>query len=395
MKDMMKDMRNDEQGQIVVIVAFALVVLLLAAGLAIDGGTLLFSRRSMQNAADAAALAGTRELSQAMCDNTPANATDAAVSAAVDEFSLRNGVSSTDAIEATYVRFDNFNDVVQFSPPVYVGQGVVPNGASGVAVTTTITQSTYFMGLVGTDSSHTGAAATAVTGPPFIVGGMRPFGVPLFTIQNMSVGECFTLSFKNCDEDAPLGDPDACYIYDDAGNEIGQHRGWMNLGYVWRAPDATAWSRAVDTSPDANDMKGYMCEGWNNTLWADCEWNSGCQTGDFIHALPGTTSSGIGALFHDCSEVFDQQITIPIYDLVPQYDEITTNKPADAGAGGYYYHVVGFGAVRIQEDGSSQGGGLLHACLDEVIMGQGQPSPNTGFGTDVCATHTMVVTLWR
>jgi Flp pilus assembly protein TadG len=390
-----KETRSDERGQIVVIVAFALVVLLLAAGLAIDGGTLLFNRRSMQNAADAAALAGARVLSQAMCDDTESNATDHMVDMAVQEFATRNGVvSAEDDIYATYVYFDNFNDVVQFSPPVIVGEGAVPSGASGVAVTTTFTQSTYFMGLVGTDESNTGATATAVTGPPFIVGGIRPFGVPLFTVQNMSVGDCFTLSFKNCDEDAPLGDPDGCYIYDDSGASIGQHRGWMNLGYVWRSPEATSWPRAVSSAPAASEMKELMCSGWDNTLWADCQWNNGCQTGDFIHAIPGTTASGIGELKH-CPEVYGQQIFIPIYDLVPQYDEIDSAKPANAGAGGYYYHIVGFGGVRIQEQGTSQGASEIRACLDEVIMGQGQPSPNTGFGTDVCSTHTMVVTLWR
>jgi hypothetical protein len=275
-----------------------------------------------------------------------------------------------------------------------VGDGAVPNTAVGVAVTTTITQSTYFMGLIGQDMSQTGATATAITGPPYIVGGMRPFGVPVFLAQS-NEGDCFTLNFKNCDEDAPLGDPSGCYIYDDDGNEIGQHRNWMNLGYVWRVPESPGWERAVDTAPDANDIKNWMCEGWDGALWADCDWN--CQTGDFIHAAPGTTSSGIGVLIHDCPQVFDQPIVIPIYDVVPHYDEITSAKPGPAGAGNYYYHIVGFGAVRIQDEdnGTSQGSGELRVCVDEVIMGQGQPSPNTGFGNDICVNHTMVVTLWR
>ncbi len=42
-----------EQGQTVVIVAFAVIALLAFAGLAIDGGTAYLNRRRMQNAADA------------------------------------------------------------------------------------------------------------------------------------------------------------------------------------------------------------------------------------------------------------------------------------------------------------------------------------------------------
>jgi Flp pilus assembly protein TadG len=389
---------RSERGQVVIIMALAIVVLLLAAGLAIDGGMLLFGRRTMQNAADAAALAGTRELAGAICDFEAADVTDAAVHSAVLDLAGRNGVSDPNAIQAAYVRFVG-SEVVQFDPSVLVGSGSVPQGAAGVVVTTTLTRPTVFMRLIGRDDATAGATATAVTGPPWVAGGMRPFGVPVELAQS-NEGDCFTLSFKNCDEDAPLGDPDGCFIYDDDGNIIGQHRNWLNLGYVWREPDAYDWYRAVDTAPDADDIKEWMCDGWSGTLYTDCRWETeGCQTGDFIHAAPGTTSSGIGVVSHQCAEVFGQPILVPIYDVVPHYDQIETEKPGPAGAGNYYYHIVGFGAVRIEEDEgdceTSQGAGLLCVCVDEAIIGQGQTSPNSGFGSDICVNHTLVVTLWH
>ena len=54
--------RTSERGQMLVIVALALTTLVAMAGLVIDGGMALANRRQVQNAADSAALAGTRVL---------------------------------------------------------------------------------------------------------------------------------------------------------------------------------------------------------------------------------------------------------------------------------------------------------------------------------------------
>src|SRR5438270_11341097 len=51
-----------ESGQTLVIIALSMTAMLGIAGLVIDGGTAFVYRRAMQNAADAAAIAGTRVL---------------------------------------------------------------------------------------------------------------------------------------------------------------------------------------------------------------------------------------------------------------------------------------------------------------------------------------------
>jgi uncharacterized membrane protein len=53
---------ENERGQAIVILALAMAALLLFASLAIDGGNAYVERRRAQNAADAAALAGARQL---------------------------------------------------------------------------------------------------------------------------------------------------------------------------------------------------------------------------------------------------------------------------------------------------------------------------------------------
>jgi uncharacterized membrane protein len=50
--------KKQESGQIVVLLSISLLVLLIVAALAVDGGMIYSERRFVQNAADAASLAG-------------------------------------------------------------------------------------------------------------------------------------------------------------------------------------------------------------------------------------------------------------------------------------------------------------------------------------------------
>ena len=58
----MKALKSSENGQVLILLAVGIVALLGFTALAIDGGAIFFDRRSAQNAADAAALAGAYEL---------------------------------------------------------------------------------------------------------------------------------------------------------------------------------------------------------------------------------------------------------------------------------------------------------------------------------------------
>jgi len=58
MKKIIQDRNNQETGQIIVLLAISLVVVLIVAALAVDGGMIYSERRFAQNAADASSLAG-------------------------------------------------------------------------------------------------------------------------------------------------------------------------------------------------------------------------------------------------------------------------------------------------------------------------------------------------
>ena len=82
--------RSSESGQVMVLVMFLLVALIAAVGLAVDGGRLYSARRSAQNAADNAALAG----ALAICSQEEMNE-DEVVSAA-EATAGQNGYSNAD-----------------------------------------------------------------------------------------------------------------------------------------------------------------------------------------------------------------------------------------------------------------------------------------------------------
>lgn len=365
-----------ERGQVMVIMVFGMIVLLVVAGLAIDGGTVFMERRHAQNAADAAALAGARTLAEAVCGKTGVD--DAAILAQVIDFVAKNKVSDPESsVRADYV--DGRTSVL--GP---VGGGTIPVGATGISATVDIERSTYFMSLVGIDTSAASAYALAMTGPALVAGGLRPFGVPLETVEALNPGELFTIHFDNKGGDVTWSDTISPT----------QHRGWMNMAYVWNSGEQPAgFPRAIDESANANVISQWMRNGWDGYLYFDSLWREGARDGDYIHAKPGTMTSAI------CDAPDDIAFPIPIFDAVPDCEtEIPTNKPNCPTQGsGYAYHVVGIVYVEIDECRASPDH-EIELSFVEMITGKGMPdlSGPTGFGeAHACDTYTQVVTLWK
>jgi uncharacterized repeat protein (TIGR01451 family) len=190
--------------------------------------------------------------------------------------------------------------------------------------------------------------------------GVRPFAVPLEVVETVQPGDCFTFSFKNCDPDAPIGDPNACYIWDDAGYQIGQHRNWLNFKHVWNQGEADlGFPRATGENAWGADLQPWMYDGWDGPLYTDCFWSEGCSWGDYIHASPGINSSPIGVV------PIAIPFYIPVFDVTPQHVEIPEPKPGPIYQDSeYYYHVVGFARVAAMWEGTSQGSGTIRVCLD-------------------------------
>src|SRR5512147_1679933 len=86
---------KNEQGQAIVLMAFAMIALLAFAALAIDGGNAYVERRRAQNGADAGALAGAR---QVWINRVDLNSSETLVLSVTNTAAEKNGMGDTNDI---------------------------------------------------------------------------------------------------------------------------------------------------------------------------------------------------------------------------------------------------------------------------------------------------------
>ncbi len=143
----LRSLWREEFGQGLVLGTLAMVVILGFAAMAIDVGLFLHERRELQNAADAAALAGAQELPY-----SPADARQKA-----EEWAESNGIDDDEleAIEVTSAYVSNDSITVQVKRDVPF----------------------VFARVLGFTSDTMRADATARVGSPAEMGGLVPFGV--------------------------------------------------------------------------------------------------------------------------------------------------------------------------------------------------------------------------
>jgi len=139
-----RSLRKAPPGQALPILAAAMALILGLCGLAVDVGLLYTARRSMQTAADAAAVAGATALRSAQT-----------VSSAARAAATLNG----------FTNGSNDTTVAVNNPPA---SGTYSGNASYVEVVVTQPQPTYFLRALGynTVSVSSRAVSGAISGPP-------------------------------------------------------------------------------------------------------------------------------------------------------------------------------------------------------------------------------------
>lgn len=144
---------TSERGQALVLIALLMVGLMGVMGLVVDGGNAYAQRRRMQNAADASALAGARQVNQM-------GATNGQILAKVNDYATRNGTSGNPP--SNYVD-KNGNSMGAISS--YASGSPMPSGAVGVSVIATEAVSSYFLGVLGINAFPVKANAVGMAGP--------------------------------------------------------------------------------------------------------------------------------------------------------------------------------------------------------------------------------------
>jgi hypothetical protein len=150
-----------ERGQVLVLLALLIVILLAFAGLAIDGGRQTAERRHVQTAADAGALAACRELRQ--------GASDATAAQAARDVALANLQSSPAGATAT-IADDLAREYTSghVGDPAYLESGIFVAGSTVRVAIRSVLPSTFGR-VVGVQELETGARAhCALEGTPAI-----------------------------------------------------------------------------------------------------------------------------------------------------------------------------------------------------------------------------------
>jgi hypothetical protein len=158
-----------QQAQILVLFALSIVALVAMLGLVVDGGNLYIQRRTAQNSADAAALAGARALRTA---TRPDRAVD--VSSTVVTYAAANTFGATPAVRCAYF-VATTGEAIAGGGLIDDGSaagcpgvaGTIPDAASGVHVDVRIDFSTYLVGMFGlsrvTAEGHASAQVAVLT----------------------------------------------------------------------------------------------------------------------------------------------------------------------------------------------------------------------------------------
>lgn len=150
------------EGQAIVLVALAMVVLVAAAGLGLDGANAFKQRRNANNAADAAALAATRALIAENKSSTNGNAINSAISDYLADHLGAIGGSYT--WEAFYV--SRQGQLLPEGAPERTDQiSSVPSDARGVLVKVVYTFNTFFMPILSRETLTVWGQGMALYGP--------------------------------------------------------------------------------------------------------------------------------------------------------------------------------------------------------------------------------------
>ncbi len=372
--------RRGEQGQAIVIMAFAVVAMAALVGLAIDGGRAYSDRRQVQNTADAAAMAGVRVLAQHMVECAARSvASDNAVGYAIADFANRNGIavnSSTSRVRAWYV-----NAADQPVGEIGVGLGI-PLGATGVQVSVAMTDTTTFLKVVGQDRYQVAASTVAVADyvhretNRMSGQGVLPIAVYEGVIQGLSPGQTFEAWDSGADYCGNL----PC---DFAGSHVpGSLHGWLNMNWIYNKDagtsgildralaknvgnDGCAFNADGTVNVPGTGLKGYAGLDGNSCPYPydiytgdrydpDNERSTGLN-GDWIHGEPGVRASTLQAVAS--GHPVGSTVWLPVFDRARDPDwmrEVFGGSSSywPTGGGGTNaanHHIIGFVQATIEE----------------------------------------------
>lgn len=235
---------RDERGQSLVLTALAVFVLLGMVGTTVDVGFMYFNKRNLQNVADAASLAGARELVDGK-KNGPHDVYDFVL-----EYVEKHGLNESN--------IENQNELKQISRS---------NGDTQVPVLLKTEAGYFFARALGFTSADIGARATAAIGPPMGMSGLIPIGIQESVFNSLGAGNGYV------------------YITKDNFGQVGPGNwGWVNLAYPLQI--------------NTGQQIGYIVNGYDEMVYI----------GQQIQTDTGTNLTTPGSLKKELGDRLDEYI---------------------------------------------------------------------------------------
>ncbi len=300
----MKQLMKREEGQAILIIAGALLVLVALMALVVDAGNAYVQRRQMQNAMDSGAQAGSVALAQAKKNGQIANA--------IDQYVTANGVNPNQISKYYVVQDSSGNNIVyrsstidQFTTGLIAPTVLTVNGVSlpviGVQVEGNKTFPTYLAGVVGWKQMTVNGSA----------GGFAKCGA-------CSADGLFpaTLSAATFNENGVV------VLHEEQRESAYTYTFWDNTATVAGNVGWITWNSDVSNNTLVSNM---------NTPSNSGSWS----VGQNINGATGTmSSSGVRTALDSIIDT-GRLVTIPIYDTA-------TGTGSNA-----LYHIKGFARFRI------------------------------------------------
>lgn len=336
--------RGVARGQTLAIVALMMLGLFALVGLAVDGGSMYGQRREAQNAADGAAIAGTRLMLDYYIDMARNNATDVdgnagqenAILSAIETYALKHGVridAGSGDLEAYFVNEAKEIVTVGYGDngcggarPCKVGENnSVPwtYGAKGIIVKARSHTGAYFMAIFGHSDISAVADATAFMGvATSLMSNVAVMPIGFFTdtetiTNNLLVpGQEYTLIQGS----SSRGSGNWGYVdWNGNGNSTGMVNTWLLCGFN-PAVTPEQWAEWCPPEPSMDEGAGptQYWQGRGDPLSGPfpepaLEWPTDPDEWWWIAGSTGTTNSTC-QFFEDITPIMlNREYVVPVF----------------------------------------------------------------------------------
>jgi hypothetical protein len=331
--------RKNEQGQAIVILAIGMVVLLVFAALAIDAGNAYTAKRVAQNAADASAMSGTRQLALECARQglTPGpNATK--IIAEVDKMAAANNLSTLPGggVQEIYYLDDSGVRMGAVNPLAPVPCGCGPGAARGIEVVASNPTQSFLAGLMGQDVLGTKAGAKARYAP------MATASTGLYPITGFVPDAAHPLKFNEIVVRAITDEP------------VPGNFGWLS----WNG-DNNVPNLAESLTPPGDSGTKYYNPGTPENGWTPNYGDKAIQIGKWVQGAPGNMNASSVRAKLDWFKSTQTPLIVPLYDM-------STAQGSNAN-----FRVGGFAAFRLTDyDLHPNGASITGAFIKMVGNGE-------------------------